>query len=133
MPATAKAAKLSLASIYDELESILAGFSPPFTGRDSSVRGKRSYVLVSEKEVVFQGHKKPEMWFAGIIEQKSYIGFYYMPIYCITNMVKPAPGLMKLLKGKSCFYIKTLTPELKKDVASALRAGLTAYKKQGWL
>lgn len=133
MPATAKAAKPSLASIYDELESILAGFSPPFTGRDSAVRGKRSYVLVSEKEVVFKGHKKPELWFAGIIEQKSYIGFYYMPIYCITNMVKPAPGLMKLLKGKSCFYIKTLTPELKKDVASALRAGLTAYKKQGWL
>ena len=133
MPATAKAAKPSLASVYDELEAILSKFSPPFTARTNAIRNKRNYVLVSEKEVVIDGRKKPELWFAGVIEQKGYIGFYYMPIYCTPKAAKPSSALMKLLKGKCCFYIKALTPELRADLKAALRTGVDAYKKSGWL
>jgi hypothetical protein len=133
MPAPAKAAKPSLATVYDELEAILSKFSPPFTARTNAVRNKRNYILVSEKEVVIDGRKKPELWFAGVIEQKGYIGFYYMPIYCTPKGPKPSAALMKLLKGKSCFYVKSLTPELCADIKAALRAGLDAYKKRGWL
>jgi len=133
MAAPAKATKPNLAAIYDELEHVLSKYSPPFTARDNAVRNKRNYILVSEKEVVVDGRKKPEMWFAGIIEQKGYIGFYYMPIYCVPKMAKPASNLMKLLKGKSCFYVKQLTPELRKEIDAALKGGLAAYKKLGWV
>jgi hypothetical protein len=40
---------------------------------------------------------------------------------------------MKLLKGKSCFYVKVLTPELRRDIQTALRAGAQSYKKLGWV
>ena len=79
MSTATKPAKLPLSEIYDELESILSKFSPPFIARTNCVRNKRNYVLVSEKEVVIDGRKKPELWFSGVIEQKGYIGFYYMP------------------------------------------------------
>jgi hypothetical protein len=133
MAVPAKALRPNLAAIYNELESVLAKYSPPFAGRDNAVRNKRNYVLVSEKEVVVDGRKKPEMWFAGVIEQKGYIGFYYMPIYCVPKMATLAPGLMKLLKGKSCFYVKQLTPELRKEIDEALKSGLAAYRKLGWV
>lgn len=133
MTAPAKSLKPNLAAIYDELESVLSKYSPPFTARDNAVRNKRNYILVSEKEVVIDGRKKPEMWFAGLIEQKGYIGFYYMPIYCVPKMKAVSPALMKLLKGKSCFYVKQLTPDLRKDIDEALNAGLAVYKKLGWV
>jgi len=133
MPASAKPAKLPLSQVYDELLSILSEFSPPFTARDKAVRAKRNYILVSEKQVVVDGRKKDEIWFAGIIEQKGYIGFYYMPIYCTPKSAKPGAALMRLLKGKSCFYVKLLTPELRAEIKAALRTGLTAYRKVGWV
>jgi hypothetical protein len=133
MAAPAKAPKPNLANVYDELRSILEKYSPPFTSRTNAVRNKRNYILVSEKEVVIDGRKKPEIWFAGIIEQKGYIGFYYMPIYCLPHVKSVSPGLVKLLKGKSCFYIKSIAPELRKDIDGALSAGMAAYKKMGWL
>lgn len=133
MAAPAKATKANLAAVYDELVAILTRYSPPFTASDRAVKNKRNYVLVSENEVVIDGRKKPEMWFASAIEQKGYIGFYFMPIYCVPEMKGLSPALMKLLKGKSCFYVKTLTPELKKDIDAALNAGMAAYKKLGWI
>lgn len=133
MAAPKKAPKPELAQIYDELQNMFARYSPPFTARDKAVKAKRNYILVSEKPLVINGRKKDEMWFAGLVEQKGYIGFYYMPIYCVPKMTAVSPALKKLLKGKSCFYIKDLTPELRRDIDAALKAGLAAYKKLGWV
>lgn len=133
MAATAKAPKPNLAIVYDELQAVLERYVPPFTACTNYVKNKRNYILISKKEVVIDGRKKPEMWFCGIIEQKGYIGFYYMPIYCLPKLTSVSPALMKLLKGKSCFYVKQLTPELRRDMEAALKAGFDAYKKLGWV
>lgn len=133
MPAPAKARKPDLSSVYDELQTICSAFAPPFTAHDKVVKGKRNFILISHQPVVIEGRKKDEMWFAGIVEQKGYIGFYYMPIYCVPKMKLETPALMKLLKGKACFHIKSLTPELKREIKQALKNGLAAYKKFGWV
>jgi len=133
MAAPAKAPRPNLATLFDELQTVLKRYSPPFTSVTNYVKGKRNYVLISKKEVVIDGRKKPEMYFSGIIEQKGYVGFYYMPIYCVPRMRSLSPALMKLLKGKACFYVKQLTPELRKDIDSALKTGFEAYKKLGWV
>ena len=133
MAAPAEAQKPNLAATYDELAAVLAHYVPPFTACTTYVKKKRNFILISKKEVVIDGRKKPEMWFCGIIEQKSYIGFYYMPIYCVPKMKALSPSLMKLLKGKACFYVKQLSPELRKDIDAALKAGFDAYKKLGWV
>ncbi len=92
------------------------------------------YTLVSEKPVEIEGRKKDGVYFAGIIVQKGYVGFYFMPVY---GNGKPEeiihPDLLKLLKGKTCFYIKKNEPTVLKQIKEAIEAGYEVYKKNGWV
>jgi hypothetical protein len=40
---------------------------------------------------------------------------------------------LKLLKGKSCFYIREMSPKLKQQIIEALEVGYELYKKRGWI
>jgi hypothetical protein len=90
--------------------------------------------LVSQKPVVIEGRKKDEMWFAGILVQKGYVGFYYMPVYANPDMKKVfKPELLKCLKGKSCFHIKKNDPVIMEQIKESLKIGYEMYKERGWL
>jgi hypothetical protein len=92
------------------------------------------YDLWSIKDLVIEGRKRKEVYFAGLIIQKGYVGFYFMPVYADTDLKAVfALELLKLLKGKSCFHIKKLTPELLGQVKSALQVGYEAYQARGWV
>ena len=120
--------------IYDRIERLLQRYSPPLTRSDQGVKNKRSYGLVSKKPVELNGRIYPECWFAGNIEQKGYVGVYYMPIYTLPEAKKAlSPALLKLLKGKSCFYVKKLDRALEADIAQALKEGFELYKKKGMI
>jgi expansin (peptidoglycan-binding protein) len=55
-----------------------------------------------------------------------------MAICCNPAVKKQlSPALLKLLKGKSCFYVKQLTPELKRDISGALEISYDGYRKLG--
>ena len=121
--------------VYNEIEMLLKKYSPPFSLSPSpKVGSKRHYGLESKKEVEIAGRKFPEVCFAAVIEQKGYVGFYYMPIYMNPKLAKDiSPRLMKLLKGKSCFHIKTLDADLLRDIKSALDLAAKHFKKSGWV
>jgi hypothetical protein len=54
---------------------------------------------------------RDELWFAGALIQKGYVGYYFNPEYASGNGGKAVtPELMKCLKGKSCFHIKKADP-----------------------
>lgn len=92
------------------------------------------YDLWSFKEVEIAGRIRKEVYFAGLIIQSSYVGFYYMPIYTDTNLKDVfKPELLKLLKGKSCFHIKELDEKLEEQIKKALEIGYKLYKKRGWI
>lgn len=98
------------------------------------VGNKRWYGLWSEKEAVIAGRKFPAVHFASVIEQKDFVGFYYMPVYMIPELKKEiAPRFLKLQKGKSCFYVKEVDGELLSDIETALNVAVKEYKKKGWL
>ena len=83
---------------------------------------------------MIDGRKRKEVFFAGLIIQKSYVGFYFMPIYTDTDLKEIfKPELLKLLKGKSCFHIKKLDDELKRQIEEALEIGYELYKKDEWI
>lgn len=44
-----------------------------------------------------------------------------------------SPQLLKLLKGKSCFHVKVLTPELSAQIEEALQSGFALYRQRGWV
>jgi len=90
--------------------------------------------LISKKPVEILGRKKDELWFAGALVQKGYVGFYYMPVYedpSIKKLIKPE--LLKCLKGKACFYIKKFDNEIFSQVKEALEIGYKEWHRRGWI
>ncbi len=74
------------------------------------------------------------MFFASAIIQSTYVGFYFMPIYAETSLKEVfKPELLKLLKGKSCFYIRDLSPEIVSQIEEALELGFNLYKERDWV
>jgi len=120
-----------LVQIFNRLKKILQKFENPLKPKfdlDSK------YDLWSFKNIEIDGRKRKEMFFAGFIIQSSYVGFYYMPIYTDTSLKEIfKPGLLKLLKGKSCFHIKKLDAELELQIEEALQKGYDLYKKRNWI
>ena len=120
-----------LVEIYQGLKKILKKYEGPFKPKldlDSK------YDLWSFKDIEISGRKRKEVNFASLIIQSKYVGFYYMPVYTDTDLKDVfKPELLSLLKGKSCFHIKELTPEIKKQVEHALAVGYELYKKRGWV
>ena len=90
--------------------------------------------LISKKPVEILGRKRDELWFAGAMVQKGYVGFYYMPVYeepSLKKLIKP--GLLKCLKGKSCFYIKKFDNEIFLQIKEALEIGYKEWHQRGWI
>ena len=120
-----------LLPLFDEMKQLLAPYAERFTVRRDE---PGYYDLWSEKDVVIAGRAKKEVFFAGLIVQKTYVGFYFMPVYADADLASVfGPELLATLKGKSCFYIKRLTPALREQVEAALRAGFDLYVARGWV
>lgn len=120
-----------LIEIFRKLKKILKQYENPLVPKydlDSK------YDLWSRKNVVIAGRKRKEVYFAGLIIQTSYVGLYYMPVYADKDLRKFfKPEMLEILKGKSCFHIKKLGPELEKQIRDALKRGYSLYKKRGWV
>jgi hypothetical protein len=128
----AEAAELD--EIFDRLQALLGEYAPPLAARSGSVKGKRDYQLWSERPVVVAGRKRKEVYFAGLIGQKGYVGFYFMPVYTHEDRrALFAPELLELLQGKSCFHVKRLDPALERHVRDALARGFELYRERDWV
>jgi len=123
----------SLDKIFGDLKALLGKYSPPLSEREDKVGRKKRYDLWSKKEVVIAERSRKEVFFASIIIQKNYVGFYFMPIYVDTTISEVfKPELLSLLKGKSCFHIRKLNNKLSGQIKFALKEGFKLYKKRCW-
>jgi hypothetical protein len=123
-----------LDEIFTRLRGALERYSPPLVARTGTVAGKDDYHLWSEKDVVVAGRSRKEVYFAGLILQKGYVGLYYMPVYAEPERRELfAPDLLKLLKGKSCFHIRRLDDEVFGHLEEALEDGFVLYRERGWI
>ena len=118
---------------FEKIKALLQEYAPPLVSRGVKT-DKPQYHLWSFRNIVVAGRSKKEVYFAGAIIQKGYVGFYYMPVYTHAAIRKQIPPeLLKLLKGKSCFYIRGLSPLLERQVRKVLKVGFRQYRKQGWV
>ena len=121
----------NLVTIFHELKQILAAYSPPLI---SKVDDDAHFDLWSVKPVEIAGRKRTEVYFAGLILYKTYVGFYFMPIYVESKLSTVfKPELLSLRKGKSCFHIKKLDAPLVEQIKAALQAGFEIYKQNQWI
>jgi hypothetical protein len=120
-----------LIDIFNRIKDLLKKYEGPLTPK---IDLDSKYDLWSVKDVVIEGRKKKEVYFAGLIIQSNYVGFYYMPVYT-DNDIRNVFGneLLKLLKGKSCFHIKKLDEKLEMQIVESLEAGYLLYKEKGWI
>ena len=120
-----------LIEIFNSVKKLMKKYENPLIAKmDMDSR----YELWSVKDIVIEGRKRKEIYFAGLIIQRNYVGFYYMPVYVETEMKNMfGTDLLKLLKGKSCFHIKKFDEVLEKQIADALEKGYLLYEEKEWI
>ncbi len=133
-----KAAEDALEGAYHELVTILKRHAPPFrSDLPLVVTNKKAFQLTVPKPVSIPGAyggKPVDLQMAAAILQKGYVGFYLMCIYMNDAAKKKlSPSLLKLLKGKTCFQVKSLDDGLRKDIQTALEMGTESYRERGWI
>ncbi len=121
-----------LVPIFEAIKKLLL----PYAKGAMKVRGGTGgqMVLINEKPVEIDGKLRQELWFAAVLVQKGYVGFYFMPVHDAAE--KKAifkPELLKCLKGKSCFHIKKSDPVILQQIEESLAKGYRNHKEKGWL
>ena len=120
-----------LVEIFQRMRQKISKYAPPFEIR---IDEERRYELWSVKELVIEGRKRKEVFFAALIIQKDYVGFYFMPVYAEAELAQVfGADLRKRLKGKSCFHVKKLDEGLLGQIESALEIGYQLYRERGWV
>lgn len=127
-PSTARA---QLSDIFNSLRELLRRYEGRLTPK---LNLTNKYDLWSIKQITIAGRERSEVYFAGLVIQKDYVGFYFMPVYVNPKLAGVFhPDLLKLLKGKSCFHVRKLDPALRRHIVSALRRGYALYAERGWV
>lgn len=118
--------------IFDELKARLEKHAPLLEVRSET---EKAYNLYGTKDVQLEKKVEKGMYFASVMKMKSYVGFYFFPIYTHKTETEPGidPDLLKCLKGKSCFHIKKDDPAIYKSIEKALKDGMKLYKKIDWV
>lgn len=91
--------------------------------------------LETAQPVTIGGREKDSMELLSVIVQKRHVGFYFMPVYISDTLKATLPDdLAAMLKGKSCFHVKT---ELSADQAAHLtrliQQGIALYREKAWV
>jgi hypothetical protein len=122
---------VSSEEIFFELKTLLIKYKSELEIRTDSSSG---FELYSHKTVKTSKTGKNEVFFAGAMIHKGFVGFYFMPIYTHPEQFSGLPErLKKLLKGKSCFRVKQLDSEIKSELGNLLDEGFNFYKTLGWI
>ena len=81
-----------------------------------------------------QGKQKVDgHYFASVIPKPKDVRLYFFPIYTQVQQFEGtlSETLQKFLKGKSCFHIKHLTPELETEIKALIDKGIACYQEDG--
>ena len=116
--------------IFEKVKSLLEKYSDRMKVTNDS---DKRYDLYTHKQVEFMGKVRDGVYFASVIIQKGFVGFYFMPVY--TDEGAKAffrPELFKLLKGKSCFHLKKYDDLIFKQIEDVVEKGYEMYVKKGW-
>lgn len=121
----------NLIEIFNTLKPLLLNYVPPLS---APVDLDSRYELFSYKDIEVNRRKKSEVFFSGIIIQRAYVGFYFMPIYVDPSLKSMlAPNLLSKLKGKSCFHFTYMDETLSSQIEEALKIGFKLYKERNWI
>lgn len=83
-----------------------------------------------------QGKQKVDgIYFASIVPKPKDVRFYFFPLYTHVAQIDPllTDGTRKLLKGKTCFHVKHLTPEIESNLQQITDEAVRLFQQDNWL
>lgn len=124
--------KTDFVEIFQTIRASLQPYAS--LGFSNRINSETNYDLWSDKNVVIEGKKKNEVFFAGVMIHKEHVGFYFLSADTDLDIKRIFdPGLPNSLKGESCFHIKKLDAVLMQHIETALAEGFKLYKEKGWV
>jgi hypothetical protein len=126
---------MDLDHIFKELQTMLQKHSSNLDSYDEFINStakekKDAYHLYGKHKVEINGRKN-KVFLAGIIKQKKYVGFYFIPIYSDPDKFPLDTKLEKCQQGKSCFHIKNT--DIIPKIEDLLIQGKKLYQEKGWV
>lgn len=127
----------TLLETFKALEKVLALYSPPAKMWVEGSHSKPTTRLTVPSPVVVPGAyggRPIDLELATLILQKAFVGFYLMPLYIRPSLRWKIPKLLrKLLKGKTCFRLRSADEAMVESVRRAVDVGTQLYRERGWL
>ena len=113
-------------NIFQQIRGAIVRYAPELSTKTDT---PKAYQLYSIKDIELAGRKFSEIYFAGAVIQKNFVGFYFFPIYTHPEKFTSLPAaLKKTLKGKFCFNFKKIDKELLAQVDDLLKQGFSLYQ-----
>ena len=115
-----------MTQLYQQLKAILDEQVPPLRIRRSK---DDSAEFCGTKERMQGKQKVDGYYFGSLMIKPKDVRFYFFPIYTHADQFSLSPELQRFLKGKSCFHIKRLDPELETEIRKMVNKGVELYLK----
>ncbi len=115
-----------LGLIRENLQNLLKNQVPPLQIRKDN---KNVFEVAGTKEVMQGKQMVDGSYFGSVVPKPKDIRLYFFPIYTHPDVFHIPPELRKCLKGKSCFHIKKLSPELLAAIQVMIETGVEVYLK----
>lgn len=118
---------MNLQELEARLKQLLKDQCPPLQVRKDT--GK--VFEVAGTKPAMQGRQKVDgFYFASSMPKPKDVRFYFFPIYTHQQHFELSPELQKLLKGKSCFYLKNVDDDLLEEIGEMIKKGIQLYKNE---
>ncbi|MFY0600938.1 MAG: hypothetical protein JXR03_14785 [Cyclobacteriaceae bacterium] len=119
--------KTDLTEIQTSLQEMFLKHVPPLQIRKNN---KDVFEAAGTKEAMQGKQKVDGFYFGSVIPKPKDIRLYYFPIYTHQSEFEwISDDLRKCMKGKSCFHIKKLSPDLEAEIQSMITKGVEVYLK----
>jgi len=120
--------KTEVGVIQNTLHKLLTIHTPPLQVR---VKNETTFEVAGTKPAM-QGKKKVDgYYFATVMPKPKDVRLYFFPLYTHVDEFDLSSDLKKCLKGKTCFYIKKLSPELETEIKAMIAKGVSLYEGDG--
>ena len=116
-----------LTEIQSTLQGLFTAHVPPLQVRKDN---ENVFEVAGTKEAMQGKQKVDGFYFGSVVPKPKDIRLYYFPIYTHVDEFSISAELKKCLKGKSCFHIKKLTPELLEEIKAMIQKGVLVYLKE---
>ena len=104
-----------------------------YIGSQATVKNP-GYHLYHKTSVSVLGRKPEQIYLASTILLKNFVSLHFMPMYCHPEQSQNInPILKKLVKGKACFNIKALDPELIGQIDQTISLRQSLFRQDGWI